>query len=214
MASLGYTTQDIFNAANQYGIPSSLFASLINTESGYNPAAISSAGAIGLTQLLPGTASDLGVNPYNPQQNLLGGANYLSQQFNTFGNWTQALEAYNAGPSNVQSGNVPQSSVQYANTILQNAGMNGMTLGQNMKVVTDPANSPQYVTSSNPSATMSNATAATNAQANSNTNAVTSFITSHAGNWGIIILGAGLIFAALIISNKETVIKLGEAATL
>jgi len=84
---------------------------------------VSSAGAIGLTQLMPGTAAGLGVDPWDPEQNLRGGARYLAQMFNKYGNWQQALQAYNAGPGNVDSGNVPQSTLDYANKILREAGM-------------------------------------------------------------------------------------------
>ena len=75
----------------------------MNQESGGNPNALSSAGAIGLMQLMPGTAAALGVNPTNPQQNLLGGAKYLASLDKEFKNWQLALAAYNAGPGTVES---------------------------------------------------------------------------------------------------------------
>lgn len=90
--------------ANKYNIPWQLYRALINQESGWNPNARSPAGAIGFAQLMPGTAQGLGVNPYNPRQNLRGGAEYLANQYNTFGRWRKALAAYNAGPGAVQSG--------------------------------------------------------------------------------------------------------------
>lgn len=90
--------------AHKYDIPYGLFSALINQESGWNPQAMSPAGAIGLGQLMPGTAQGLGVNPYNPRQNLKGSAAYLSQQYDKFGTWRKALAAYNAGPGAVESG--------------------------------------------------------------------------------------------------------------
>jgi len=96
-------------AAKQYGIPLELFRKLVNQESGGNPGAISSVGAIGLTQLMPKTAAGLGVDPHDPAQNLLGGAKYLRQQYDTFGRWDLALAAYNAGPNAVkEAGGIPR----------------------------------------------------------------------------------------------------------
>ena len=96
------------DAARRHGIPEDLFLRLVKQESNFNPRAISSKGAIGLAQLMPGTASDLRVDPNDPAQNLEGGARYLKQQYKTFGNWRLALAAYNAGPGAVQKhGGIP-----------------------------------------------------------------------------------------------------------
>ncbi len=95
-------------AAAKYAIPQDLFLRLIEQESGWNPRAVSHKGAIGLTQLMPDTARILGVDPYDPDQNIDGGARYLAQQYQTFRNWRLALAAYNAGPGAVQKyGGVP-----------------------------------------------------------------------------------------------------------
>lgn len=95
-------------AARNNNIPEELFLRLVQQESGWNAAAVSSKGAIGLAQLMPQTARALGVDPHDVTENLNGGARYLSQQFQAFGNWRLALAAYNAGPAAVeQYGGIP-----------------------------------------------------------------------------------------------------------
>ncbi|WP_322889099.1 MULTISPECIES: lytic transglycosylase domain-containing protein [unclassified Yoonia] len=89
------------SAALRHGVPEDLFLRLVQQESGWNPQAVSHKGAIGLAQLMPETARDLGVDPRDPQANLDGGARYLRMQFDTFGTWPLALAAYNAGPGAV-----------------------------------------------------------------------------------------------------------------
>ncbi len=85
-----------------------LFQSLIKQESAFNPTARSPVGAYGLTQLMPGTAKDMGVNPHDIDDNLRGGAKYITIQLNTFGRIDHALAAYNAGPGNVRKyGGIP-----------------------------------------------------------------------------------------------------------
>jgi soluble lytic murein transglycosylase-like protein len=96
--------QMISNAAQQYGVPSQIATEVAITESNLNPNAVSSAGAVGVMQLMPQTAASLGVtDPADPQQNINGGVKYLSQLYAQFGNWDQALAAYNAGPGNVSN---------------------------------------------------------------------------------------------------------------
>lgn len=89
------------DAARKYGIPVDLFKRLVQQESNWNPRARSHAGAIGLAQLMPFTAKKLGVDPWNPEENLEGGARYLKQQYRKFKSWRLALAAYNAGPGAV-----------------------------------------------------------------------------------------------------------------
>jgi Transglycosylase SLT domain len=95
--------------AGEEGIDENQFLALVYQESRFNPCAKSGAGAMGLAQLMPGTASDLGVDPHNIEQNLRGGARYFKQQLRRFdGNVPLALAAYNAGPGNVQKfGGIP-----------------------------------------------------------------------------------------------------------
>jgi soluble lytic murein transglycosylase-like protein len=100
----------IEQAAERYGIDPAVLHGLIQQESGFDPNAQSSAGASGLTQLMPGTASSMGVaNPLNPTESIEGGARYLSQLMSQFGGNTEdALAAYNAGPGAVQQyGGIP-----------------------------------------------------------------------------------------------------------
>lgn len=107
--------------AQQLGIDSSVFLALINTESGGNQRALSSKGAVGLTQLMKGTADDLGVNREAPFENLLGGGRYLRQQLDRFGNYFDALRAYNAGPARAASD--PTAGAGYARKVLEYAGL-------------------------------------------------------------------------------------------
>ena len=96
-------------AAQQYGISPALVEAVIWQESRYNHRAVSSAGAIGLMQLMPGTAQQLGVNPRDPWQNIFGGSAYLRKQLDRFNNNVPfALAAYNAGPGAViKHGGIP-----------------------------------------------------------------------------------------------------------
>ena len=88
-------------AARRHNVPEDLFLRLVQQESAWNPRAKSHAGAIGLAQLMPFTAKKLGVNPWDPEENLEGGARYLKQQHRKFQSWKLALAAYNAGPGAV-----------------------------------------------------------------------------------------------------------------
>lgn len=95
-------------AATQQGLEVELLGALVWAESRYCVGAVSSAGALGLGQLMPGTASELGVDPTDPAQNLTGSARYLRKQWDRFGSLPLALAAYNAGPGKVERyGGIP-----------------------------------------------------------------------------------------------------------
>ena len=95
--------------ACEAGVPVGLFDALVAQESQYNPQIVSPKGAVGLTQLMPGTAAYLGVfNSRDPLQNLRGGARYLREHLDEFKRVDLALAAYNAGPGRVRlNGRIP-----------------------------------------------------------------------------------------------------------
>jgi soluble lytic murein transglycosylase-like protein len=100
----------IDSCALEYGVDKSLVKAVIHAESGYNPSAVSRAGARGLMQLMPKTAQDLKVSDsFDPRENIRGGVRYLRFLLDTFkGDVSLALAAYNAGLSRVaQYGGVP-----------------------------------------------------------------------------------------------------------
>ncbi|MDR1965447.1 MAG: lytic transglycosylase domain-containing protein [Synergistaceae bacterium] len=100
---------DIQELCEKYQVDPDLARAVMRMESGGNPNAISSAGAIGLMQLMPGTARGLGVDPKNPRRNIEGGIKYLAQLSDKYdGDYVKTLAAYNAGSGRVDSyGGVP-----------------------------------------------------------------------------------------------------------
>ena len=90
-------------AARRHAVPEDLFLRLVQTESNWNPGAVSHKGATGLAQLMPETARLVRVaDILDPVQNLDGGARYLRMMYDRFGTWRLALAVYNAGPGAVE----------------------------------------------------------------------------------------------------------------
>ncbi len=105
-------TEDILDASAMYGVDPILAAAVFTTESGFDQSAGSSAGAIGIAQLMPDTAAGLGVNPYDMTDNIYGGVAYLGEMLYRYQDWDDpyvyAEAAYNAGPGAVDAaGGVP-----------------------------------------------------------------------------------------------------------
>ncbi|MBF0342251.1 MAG: lytic transglycosylase domain-containing protein [Magnetococcales bacterium] len=100
----GNYEQIIQRASERYGVDPDLIRSVIQVESSFNPKAVSPAGAQGMMQLMPGTAAELGVkNPFNAEENIMGGTLYLSRLLDRYdGNVRSALAAYNWGMGNLE----------------------------------------------------------------------------------------------------------------
>ena len=136
----------ITQEANRQGVDPSMALSVAQTESGIcqwapNGSVItSSAGALGVFQLMPATAAALGVDPTDVNQNIQGGITYLKQLFAKYGSWDQALAAYNWGPGNVDKAAAagtswPTEVYNYA------AGIIGRVMGTNAAIAAQAANS-------------------------------------------------------------------------
>ena len=108
-------------AAKKYNVSESLLKAIAKAESDFNPDCVSSAGAMGVMQLMPETAKELGVDdPYDPEQNIMGGAKCIAMKLKEFnGDVKLALAAYNAGSGAVRrNGGVPSYCTTYVNKVL------------------------------------------------------------------------------------------------
>jgi Transglycosylase SLT domain/Domain of unknown function (DUF4124) len=126
---------EISEAANRYGIPERLVTAVIRAESGFNPRAVSRKGAQGLMQLMPSTASVLGVrNSFDPRENIDGGVRHLRGMIDRFpGNLPFAIAAYNAGEKAVTAyGGIPPypETQDYVVRVLRYYGMEGIDTPQ------------------------------------------------------------------------------------
>lgn len=97
----------IAQAEARHGIPADMLARLLYQESRYRADIISGktrspVGALGIAQFMPATAAEMGINPLDPAQAIDGAARYLARLFSIFGNWSEALAAYNWGQGNVK----------------------------------------------------------------------------------------------------------------
>lgn len=112
----------IHAAAAKYAVDPKLVSAVAEVESGGNQSAVSSAGAVGVMQLMPETAAGLGVNPYDMKSNVEGGTKYLREMLDTFdGDVKKAVAAYNAGPNAVKAyGGIPPyaETQNYVNNVL------------------------------------------------------------------------------------------------
>ncbi len=114
----------IKNAAARHQVPEELVKAVIKVESNFNPRATSHMGAMGLMQLMPGTARDLGVQrPYDPGENINGGTKYLRELLDRYdGNVPMAVAAYNCGMANVEKGRLPQETRSYLQLVSKHYG--------------------------------------------------------------------------------------------
>jgi soluble lytic murein transglycosylase-like protein len=126
----------IEDASEAYGIPVNVIMGVIKAESDYNPDCVSSAGAMGLIQIMPENAEEYGVtDPFDPRQNIFCGVDEIARHLKTYnGDLKLALAAYNTGPGNIAKRNVtssssaeyltiPQSVRDYVDRVLRYAGL-------------------------------------------------------------------------------------------
>jgi soluble lytic murein transglycosylase-like protein len=122
------TADAVRDAALRFGVDRRLLWSVIRVESNYDPDAVSHAGAMGLMQLMPATARSLGVAcPFDPRENVLGGARYLRRLRDRLGSWRDAVAAYHAGPAAVRAGRLGPETRRYVERVL--AAWRGGTAG-------------------------------------------------------------------------------------
>jgi hypothetical protein len=111
--------QVILNTANKHGIPPEILAGVYGAETNFGQNnKTSSAGAQGYFQFMPATAREYGVNPNDFSSAADGASRYLKTLYNQFGNWEQAVAAYNAGPGNVKKGRYPTETQKYVPKVL------------------------------------------------------------------------------------------------
>ena len=108
------------DASLRFAIDPDLIRAVIRHESAYDVDAVSHKGAMGLMQLMPETARWMGVVcPFDPRENVLGGARYLRRLHDRLGSWPRALAAYHAGPGRVEAGRIPAETHRYVERVLR-----------------------------------------------------------------------------------------------
>jgi soluble lytic murein transglycosylase-like protein len=114
------TSQALRDASIRFGVDARLIRSVIRHESDFDAGVVSHKGAMGLMQLMPGTARALGVTcPFDPRQNVMAGTRYLRRLYDRFGDWPLALAAYHAGPTRVEGGRIPAETRRYVTRVLR-----------------------------------------------------------------------------------------------
>lgn len=108
----------VMEATQGTSIPPDLLLALLYHESGFNPSAVSSAGAQGIAQFMPGTAQEYGIDPLNKEQAINAAAQYLQKYYDIYKNWEDTLAAYNAGPGNVPHWRQIAETAKYVPSIL------------------------------------------------------------------------------------------------
>lgn len=146
--------ENVARIACEHGLPTRLLDAVIAQESGYNSRAISAAGAMGMMQIMPGTARSLGLaRPFDPIANIRAGARYLRQQLDRFGRVDLALAAYNAGPErrSLKHGSIPRipETINYVRTITTNWARLA-ELGQEQSLSVDRARAAMAAVNSSP----------------------------------------------------------------
>ena len=124
LSRLGKFDSHIERYSQMNGVDPNLVRALIYVESSGNPNAVSSKGAQGLMQLMPGTAEDMGVsNPLDPVQNIFGGTRYIGDLIDRFGRLDLALWAYNAGPQSVKRKRLPLETKKFIPNVMRIKGI-------------------------------------------------------------------------------------------
>lgn len=135
-------------AARAFGLPPAIFLSQIGQESGFNPRARSSAGALGIAQFMPATARSMGVNPYNVRSALYGAARMDARNLHKYGNWRDVLSLYNSGRGWEEGQKIGQTRA-YVAGILAHAGSGAVGTGATIPA---PPLSSQMPAAANPAA--------------------------------------------------------------
>ena len=111
--------QAIITQSNAMGVEPAIMLSLAKIESGFNQNAKGASGTIGVFQLMPSTARNMGYNPYNLDENIKAGITYYKNMYKQFGSMELAVAAYNSGPMAVKRINgVPNHSKQFVNRVM------------------------------------------------------------------------------------------------